>query len=58
MGTETSKYQQEKKENSSPRVVASEIGRAQTRRRNSPGVKDYIIDLTILTELSGKSDQR
>ena len=34
-GTETSKYPQEKKENSIPRVVASEIGRAQTRRRNS-----------------------
>ena len=27
-GTETSKYPQEKKENSIPRVVASEIGRA------------------------------
>ena len=27
-GTETSKYQQEKKENSIPKVVASEIGRA------------------------------
>ena len=27
-GTETSKYLQEKKENSIPRVVASEIGRA------------------------------
>ena len=29
-GTETSKYPQEKKENSIPKVVASEIGRAQT----------------------------
>ena len=38
-GTETSKYPQEKKENSIPKVVASEIGRAQTRRRNSPGVR-------------------
>ena len=38
-GTETSKYPQEKKENSIPRVVASEIGRAQTRRRNSSGVR-------------------
>ena len=27
-GTETSKYLQEKKENSIPKVVASEIGRA------------------------------
>ena len=38
-GTETSKYPQEKKENSIPRVVASEIGRAQTRRRDSSGVR-------------------
>ena len=38
-GTETSKYPQEKKENSIPKVVASEIGRAQTRRRNSSGVR-------------------
>ena len=30
-GTETSKYPQEKKENSIPKVVASEIGRAQTQ---------------------------
>ena len=43
-GTETSKYPQEKKENLIPRVVASEIGRAQTRRRDSSGVMDYIID--------------
>ena len=28
LGTETSKYPQEKKENSIPKVVASEIGRA------------------------------
>ena len=57
-GTETSKYLQEKKENSIPRVVASEIGRAQTRRRNSFGVKDYIIDSTNLVELCGKADHR
>ena len=38
-GTETSKYLQEKKEISIPKVVASEIGRAQTRRRNSSGVR-------------------
>ena len=44
-GTETSKYPQEKKENSIPRVVASEIGRAQTRSSNISGVKDYIIYL-------------
>ena len=57
-GTETSKYPQEKKENSIPRVVASEIGRAQTRRRNSSGVKDYIIDSTSLVELCGKANHR
>ena len=42
-GTETSKYPQEKKENSIPKVVASEIGRAQTYRSNTVGVEDYII---------------
>ena len=42
-GTETSKYPQEKKENSIPRVVASEIGRAQTYRSNMVRVKDYRI---------------
>ena len=57
-GTETSKYPQEKKENSIPRVVASEIGRAQTRGRNSSGVKDYVIDSTNLIELCGKADHR
>ena len=43
-GTETSKYPQEKKENSIPKVAASEIGRAQTEGRNTIGVTDYIID--------------
>ena len=57
-GTETSQYPQEKKENSIPRVVASEIGRAQTRGRNSFGVKDYIIDSTSLVELCGKANHR
>ena len=41
-GTETSKYPQEKKENSIPRVVASEIGRAQTRSSNTSGVRTTI----------------
>ena len=45
-GTETSKYPQEKKENSIPKVAASEIGRAQTGGRNTTGVTDYIIDLS------------
>ena len=39
-GTETSKYLQEKKEKSIPKVVASEIGEAQTRNRNIFGVVD------------------
>ena len=43
-GTETSKYPQEKKEKSIPRVAASEKGRAQTRDRNIIGVKDCISD--------------
>ena len=38
-GTETSQYLQEKKENSIPRVVASEIGRAQTISSNTYGVR-------------------
>ena len=41
-GTETSQYLQEKKENSIPRVVASERGRAQTKIARKFGVKDYI----------------
>ena len=41
-GTETSKYPQEKKENSIPKVVASEIGRAQTGGSNTTGVRTTI----------------
>ena len=37
-GTETSKYPQEKKENSIPKVAASEIGRAQTVVRAPRGM--------------------
>ena len=37
-GTETSKYPEEKKENSIPLVVASEKGRGQTRGLRTPGV--------------------
>ena len=33
-GTETSNYPEEKKVNTIPKVVASEIGRAQTKYRN------------------------
>ena len=38
-GTETSNYPEEKKEKSIPKVVASEIGRAQTIGRNTYGVR-------------------
>ena len=49
-GTETSKYPEEKKETSIPKVVASEIGRAQTVCRNTCGVKDYEIQEIELEE--------
>ena len=39
-GTETSNYPEEKKVKTIPKVVASEIGRAQTRSSNTSGVKD------------------
>ena len=42
-GTETSNYPEEKKVKTIPKVVASEIGAAQTRVSNSAGVKDSII---------------
>lgn len=54
-GTETSKYLQEKKEKSIPKVVASEIGRAQTRRSNSSGVEDCNKLLKSIVELFWKS---
>ena len=57
-GTETSKYPQEKKEKSILLVAASESERAQTRCRNTTGVKDYRRDLMSKAEHSGKDDQR
>ena len=42
-GTETSNYPEEKKVKTIPKVVASEIGRAQTMSSNIHGVKDSII---------------
>ncbi len=39
-GTETSQYPEEKKVKTIPKVVASEIGEAQTECRNTFGVKD------------------
>ena len=48
-GTETSKYPEEKKENSILQVAASERGRAQTMVR-APWGSDCIIDSMILAE--------
>ena len=42
-GTEPSNYPEEKKVKTIPKVVASEIGRAQTISSNTNGVKDSII---------------
>ena len=42
-GSETSKYPEEKKENSIPLVVASEKGRGQTGCLRTAGVEDVII---------------
>ena len=42
-GSETSKYPEEKKENSIPLVVASETGRGQTSRLRRAGVEDIRI---------------
>ena len=42
-GSETSKYPEEKKENSIPLVVASEEGRCQTGCLRTAGVEDIII---------------
>ena len=39
-GSETSKYPEEKKENSIPLVVASETGRGQTNCLRTVGVED------------------
>ena len=57
-GTETSKYPQEKKEKSILWVAASESERAQTRGRNTTGVKDYRSDSRAIVEHVGKHDQR
>ena len=42
-GSETSKYPEEKKENSIPLVVASEEGRGQTGSLRTAGVEDVKI---------------
>ena len=56
-GTETSKYPEEEKETSIPKVAASEIGRAQTGVRAFRGYGPRYVTRMVM-ELSGKSDQR
>ena len=59
-GSETSKYPEEKKENSIPLVVASETGRGQTRGLRTPGVAGRrhttIVDLNALESTTRDGD--
>ena len=59
-GSETSKYPEEKKENSIPLVVASEKGRGQTRGLRTPGVAGLrhttIVDLNMLESMTRDGD--
>ena len=59
-GTETSKYREEKKENSIPSVVASEEGRGQTSGLRTTGVEGRreltIADLNILERMTEEGD--
>ena len=59
-GSETSKYPEEKKENSIPLVVASEEGRGQTEGLRTLGVEgqrhETIGDLNRLESLTGDGD--
>ena len=59
-GSETSKYPEEKKENSIPLVVASEKGRGQTRGLRTPGVAGRrhmtIVDLNMLESMTRDGD--
>ena len=57
-GTETSKYREEKKENSIPLVVASETGRGQTRGLRTPGVEGRRREPEGDLNTEGKRDQR
>ena len=56
-GTETSKYPEEKKTKVIPKVVASEIGEAQTNDIMSLGYGLQNVSGWIV-ELSGKEEQR
>ena len=60
-GSETSKYPEEKKENSISLVVASEEGRGQTRGLRTPGVAEHrkvtIGELKVLESASKEGDR-
>ena len=59
-GSETSKYPEEKKDNSIPLVVASEKGRGQTRGLRTPGVAGRrhmtIVDSNVLESTTRDGD--
>ena len=57
LGTETSNYQEEKKVTTIPKVVASEIGRAQTKGSNTFGVTDSISPQRTIAEQCWKARQ-
>ena len=58
-GTETSKYPEEEKETSIPRVAASETGRAQTNWLRPVGVWTFSHTAQVpIAETSGKASQR
>ena len=57
-GSETSKYPEEKKENSISLVVASEEERGQTRRLRTLGVEDHQGEADFELNTEGKPDQR
>ena len=57
-GSETSKYPEEKKENSIPLVVASEEGRGQTASLRTRGVEDRQREEERDANTEGKRDQR
>ena len=57
-GTETSKYPKEKKTKVIPRVVASEIGVAQTEGGDTLGVRSREEPRKDLAEVSGKIPRR
>ena len=57
-GSETSKYREEKKENSIPLVVASEQGRGQTASLRTRGVEDRQREDERDPNTEGKRDQR